>query len=105
ILPDGRLVVLEKRGTVRLWTPSSDLLPLPILTLPTCTDSEMAVLGVVLDPGFITNGFLYLYVTNPPGGDPARCFEGSAAGRRNRVVRVTLAGDAIDPTSLVVVLD
>lgn len=105
ILPDGRLVVLEKRGRVRLWTPSAGLLPAPILTLPTCTVSEMGLLGIVADPGVATNGFLYLYVTNPPGGDPSRCAEGSAAGRRNRVVRVTLAGDAIDPGSLVVLLD
>ncbi len=105
ILPDGRLVVLEKRGTVRLWTPSAGLLPSPVLTLPTCTTSEMGLLGIVADPDVPTNGFLYLYLTNPPGGDPARCFEGSQAGRRNRVVRVTLAGDAIDPGSLVVLLD
>jgi glucose/arabinose dehydrogenase len=105
ILPDARLVILEKGGTLRLWTPSAGLLAPPILRLPTCTDSEMGLLGVVADPGFTTNGFLYLYVTTPPGGDASRCFEGSAAGRRNRVVRVTLAGDAIDPASLVVVLD
>ncbi len=105
ILPDARLVVLEKNGTVRLWTPSRGLLPSPILTLPTCTVSEMGLLGVVADPAFASNGYLYLYVTNPPGGDPRRCAEGSQAGRRNRVVRVTLAGDTVDPASLVVLLD
>jgi glucose/arabinose dehydrogenase len=105
ILPDERLVVLEKNGTVRLWIPTGGLLPSPILTLPTCTVSEMGLLGVVADPAFASNGYLYLYVTNPPGGDPRRCAEGSAAGRRNRVVRVTLAGDTIDPSSLVVLLD
>jgi glucose/arabinose dehydrogenase len=104
-LPDGRLLVLEKAGRVRVWTTAGGLAPDPLLTLPVCTDSEMGLLGVAVDPAFVADGFLYLYYTHPPGGDVARCGEGTTAGRVNRVARVTLAAGAIDPASLVVLID
>jgi len=103
--PDGRLFILEKGGAVRLWTPEGGLAGAPLVVLPTCTRSEMGLLGLEFDPDFATNGFLYLDATHPPGGDPARCEEGSPAGRENRLVRVTVAGGAIDPASLVVVFE
>ncbi len=102
--PDGRLVVLEKGGAVRVWTSSGGLAAEPALTLPSCTASEMGLLGLAFDPAFSGNGFLYLYHTRPPGDDVRRCAEGSPAGRRNRVVRVTLSGDRVEPASLVEVL-
>jgi glucose/arabinose dehydrogenase len=103
--PDGRLVVLEKTGAVRLWTAAGGLRGEPLLRLPACTDSEMGLLGLAFDPAFAANGFVYLYYTHPPGGDPARCGEGVAAGRVNRVARVALGAAAIDPMSLVVLVD
>jgi len=103
--PDGRLFVLEKAGAVRAWSPTTGLAPAPLATLPSCTDSEMGLLGLAFDPEFARNGFLYLYHTQPPGGDPARCAEGAGAGRQNRVVRVTVSGDRIDPGSLIVLRD
>ena len=103
--PDGRLIVLEKGGRVRLWTAADGLRATPLLTLPVCTASEMGLLGIVFDPGFATNGFLYLYYTQPPGGVATRCNEGTDAGRVNRVVRATLGPSTIDPSSLVVIVD
>jgi hypothetical protein len=103
--PDGRLLVVEKTGAVRLWTAAGGLRATPLLTLPVCTDSEMGLLGLAFHPNFLANGFVYLYQTQPPGGDPARCAEGVNAGRRNRVVRVTLGPETIDPESLVVIVD
>src|SRR5262249_12177339 len=86
--PDGRLFVLEKAGAVWTWTPGAGLSTAPILQVPSCTASEMGLTGVAVDPDFARNGFLYLYHAEPPGGDVARCDEGSAAGRRNQVLRV-----------------
>jgi glucose/arabinose dehydrogenase len=99
--PDGRLFVLEKAGAVRLWTPQAGLAADPVITLASCTGSEMGLLGLAFDPAFARTGFLYLYHTRPPGDDVRRCAEGSSAGRRNRVVRVTVTGDRADPASLV----
>jgi len=103
--PDGRLIVLEKNGFVRQWTAAGGLRPDPLLTLPVCTDSEMGLLGLAFDPEFVSNHYLYLYQTHPPGDDPGRCGEGVGGGRVNRVVRVTLGDQTIDPSSLVVIVD
>jgi glucose/arabinose dehydrogenase len=103
--PDGRLFVLEKAGAVRVWSSTAGLAPAPLLEVPSCTDSEMGLTGVTIDPDFARDGFLYLYHTEPPGGDVVRCAEGSAAGRRNQVLRVIISGDRIDPASRVVLLD
>lgn len=94
-LPDGRLVILEKGGDVRLWTPDGGLRAEPMGSFPVCTASEMGLLGVAVDPDFAVNRRLFFYLTNPPGGDPTRCGEGSEAGRRNRVVRATLNEDGL----------
>jgi glucose/arabinose dehydrogenase len=102
--PDGRLFVLEKAGAVRVWSAATGLAPDPVITLPSCTASEMGLLGLAFDSAFATNGFLYLYHSQPPGGDVLRCPEGSAAGRRNRVVRVTVAGASAEPASLTEIL-
>jgi glucose/arabinose dehydrogenase len=55
-LPDGRLVVTEKGGTLRVWTAAGGLREAPLLTLPVCTASEMGLLGVAVDPAFAVNG-------------------------------------------------
>ena len=103
--PDGRLFILQKGGEVRVWSPVTGLAPAPLVAVPSCTDAEMGLVGLVFDPEFASNGFLYLYHTQPPGGDPARCDEGSDAGRQSEIVRVTVSGDRIDLASLVVLRD
>lgn len=100
--PDGRLLILEKAGAVRVWTPSGGLATQPLATLAVCTKSEMGLLGLAYDPAFQTNGFLYLYATIPPGGNPGRCDE--VEGRENQILRVTIEGDRIDLATTQVLL-
>lgn len=71
-LPDGRLLLLEKAGRVRAWTPESGLGDAPLLAVPSCAASEMSLLGVAM-----AGERVCLYHTHPPGGVPARCEEGS----------------------------
>jgi glucose/arabinose dehydrogenase len=95
-LPDGRMLVTEKAGALKLTDGATSS---TLITIPVCSGSEMGLLGVAIDPSFATNGFVYLYRTKNPGS----C--GSATGRFNEVVRVTIgAGDTVDPASLVVLL-
>lgn len=94
-LPDGRLLVTEKGGALKLVTSG---VASTLVTIPVCSTSEMGLLGIAVDPSFASNGFIYLYRTNPVNG----C--GSATGRFNEVVRVTMAADAIDIGSLSVLL-
>src|SRR5262249_44716084 len=60
-LPDGRLLITEKGGALRMWDGSS----LTTLgTVPVCASVEMGLLGVAVDPNFASNGFVYLYRTH-----------------------------------------
>jgi len=94
-LPDGRLLVAQKGGALRLVASG---VATTLVNIPVCTGSEMGLLGIAIDPSFASNGFIYLYRTNPVNG----C--GSATGRFNEVVRVTMAANAIDIGSLSVLL-
>src|SRR5262245_8760662 len=83
-LPDGRLLITEKGGALRVWDGSS----LTTLgTIPVCASSEMGLLGVAVDPSFASNGFVYLYRTHQGSTPPC-----GGTGRVNEVVRVTVSG-------------
>jgi glucose/arabinose dehydrogenase len=97
-LPDGRVVVLAKSGTVRIIQ-NGALVATPALTLSVCDGSEMGLLGFAVDPEFARNGFVYIYYTRSTGD----CFSGS--GRVNRVSRFTMAGNTINPASQLVLVD
>ena len=99
ILDSGRALILEKGGAVRVLQVDGTTLATDALTLDVCTDSEEGLLGAAVDPGFASNGFVYLdYSRN--AGDCA-----SSTGRFNRVSRFTMTGDTIDPASELVLLD
>jgi glucose/arabinose dehydrogenase len=103
-LPDGRALVAQKSGLVRVVKDGA-LLPDAALdiTAATCDDGERGLLGIAADPQFATNGYFYVYYTHikdPPAADPcsrvaagSRAFSDSAF---NRVSRFKLAGDAVD---------
>jgi glucose/arabinose dehydrogenase len=65
-LPDGRLLVTEKGGALRLVMGGTTT---TLITIPVCTTTdgtsftEMGLLGVAVDPNFHSNGFIYLYRT------------------------------------------
>lgn len=81
--PDGRLFFTERNtGRVRVIAGGS-LLPAPVIALPVCcTTAEGGALGLVADPDFASNGFLYVYYTHTEFGAPA-----------NRVERLVVSGN------------
>jgi glucose/arabinose dehydrogenase len=86
--------VVRDKGGALLRVDSG--VPTLLTTLTVCPGSEMGLLGVAVDPDFDTNGFVYLYRTNPGMGG---C--GTSTGRFNQVVRVTVTGNtASAPTEL-----
>src|SRR5262245_54515402 len=86
-LPDGRLLITEKGGALRVWDGSS----LATLgTIPVCAQSEMGLLGVAVDPSFASNGFVYLYRTHQGSSPPC-----GGTGRVKEVVRVTVGGGSL----------
>ncbi|MCP9465531.1 MAG: PQQ-dependent sugar dehydrogenase [Nitrospira sp.] len=65
-----RLFVVEKEGLIRIVTVNGGgILPTPFLDLrgQISTSGEQGLLGLAFDPGYSTNGNLYIFYTNPSG--------------------------------------
>lgn len=79
--PDGtnRLFVSLKTGTVRIVRFDGTLSPTVFATETVFTNSECGLIGIALDPGFATNGYVYLFAT--------------ASGSEQRIIRYTAVGD------------
>ena len=90
--PDGRMLVLEKIGRVRIVV-NGVLQGASALDLTSTVDSgsEKGLLGICLDPGFAGNGFVYLYYTNRVP--------------QNRISRFTMAGNTINRMSETLIVD
>jgi glucose/arabinose dehydrogenase len=93
-LPDGRMLVTEKTGALKLYNAGTVT---TLTTIPVCTTSEMGLLGVAVDPAFSSNGFVYLYRSAPDSG--GSCAD--SIGRFNMVMRLTMSGNSFVPGSLV----
>jgi glucose/arabinose dehydrogenase len=78
--PDGRLFILEKGGTIRIFN-NGVLLSKPFLKVPVNDLIERGLLGLALDPDFANNHYVYIYRTT------------SAGSPKNRVERYTANGD------------
>jgi glucose/arabinose dehydrogenase len=91
---DGRMFVGEKRGIV--WVMRDNEAPAQFIDLAAEVGnaSDRGLLGVELDPDFLTNGFVYLlYVVDPTPGAPDEPGETIAFGR---LTRYRASGDAAD---------
>jgi glucose/arabinose dehydrogenase len=88
-LPDGRALIAERAGRVRMYA-SGALLPAPVIELPAeISSAERGLANLVLDPDFASNGWFYCYwTTHEP---------------KNRVSRFTLQGAVAAPASEFVV--
>ncbi len=83
--PDGRLFVAEKAGAVRIIE-NGKLLQEPFYQVETETPNERGLDGIVLDPHFDENQYVYLYYT-------------ALDERANKVARVTAAGNTAIPNT------
>jgi glucose/arabinose dehydrogenase len=96
VAPDGRIFVTEKPFDVRI-VENGQLLPTPFISLSVERGGERGVEGVVLDPNFETNGFVYVYYTHHDD-----------TGSFDRLSRFTVSAtnhDVADPTSERVLID
>ena len=85
ILPDGRIIFLERKGAVKLYDPKIDSIAL-INTFNVYTKFEDGMLGLAHDPDFTKNNWLYIYYSTP--SKPA-----------NILSRFTFDGSKIDMAS------
>jgi glucose/arabinose dehydrogenase len=94
-LPDGRMLVTEKGGALKLVSGGTVT---TLVNIPVCTDSEMGLLGIAVNPGFSgSTGFIYLYRSFGPD-----CT--TSTNRFNQVVRVTMTSGTVDIASLSILL-
>ena len=96
--PDGRLFVCEQGGNLRVIK-NGALLPTPFATLTVNASGERGLLGVVFDPDFTVNRFVYVYYTATTRGTPP------VANIHNRVSRFTANGDVAAAGSEVILLE
>lgn len=64
ILPDGRIIFLERKGKVKLYNPVNDSISV-INTFNVNTKFEDGMLGIAHDPDFETNKWIYIYYSHP----------------------------------------
>ena len=76
-LPDGRVVMTEKTGAVKVRRTNGAVVTAGSFTVD--SGSEKGLLGVEMDPQFQNNGFLYFYASDGP-----------TTANKHRVLRVRL---------------
>lgn len=82
VLPDGRVLVCEQTGGLRLVV-DDRLLSEPLVTLPVDTTWERGLIGVTCHPRFADNGWIYA------------CWVAREPYPHHRISRWTMDGDAI----------
>ncbi len=98
VLPDERVLFIERRGAIKLYTPRSKRVHqigfIPVsLVYTTGERAEDGLLGLALDPGFATNGWIYMYYS-PEGPEP-----------KNVLARYRMHGDSLDMSSAKILLE
>jgi glucose/arabinose dehydrogenase len=79
IAPDGRIFILERSGTIKIFK-NGQLLEEPFAVLPSEATGDRGLIGVAFDPEFgVTNHYVYFYYTG--------------LDLRNRLVRFDASGD------------
>ncbi len=98
-LPDGRILITEKKGVVKIWK-NGAVLPTPFLDLTDRVNDyfDHGLLGLAIDPNFASNGYVYLLYT----------FENDinqySSSKTGRLARYTASGDTASKASEFVVL-
>ncbi|MBK8291706.1 MAG: ThuA domain-containing protein [Flammeovirgaceae bacterium] len=64
ILPDSRIIFIERKGAVKLYDPKTDTISV-INTFNVGTKFEDGMLGITTDPDFDKNNWVYIYYSHP----------------------------------------
>ncbi|MEQ9202618.1 MAG: PQQ-dependent sugar dehydrogenase [Cyclobacteriaceae bacterium] len=91
VMPDGRVLFVERRGGINLYDPKTEKLTL-IDSLPVFYAMEDGLMGLALDPDFKFNNWIYLYYSHP--GKEAKQhlsrFDFSLSGLKNEKVMLVV---------------
>jgi glucose/arabinose dehydrogenase len=98
-LPDGRILIAQKNGVVRVYK-SGQVLSTPFIDIRNQVNDywDRGLLGIAADPNFATNGHVYLLFTYE---NNSAQYDGTKTAR---LIRVTASGDTANPGSAAVIL-
>ncbi|MGE3271059.1 MAG: PQQ-dependent sugar dehydrogenase, partial [Chloroflexota bacterium] len=104
-LPDGRLLVAEKRGVVRIIK-NGALLDAPFIDLRDEVNDywDRGMLGIAVGPDFASTGYVYLLYTYENDDGPGPYPGGYTGTKTARLTRVTASGDTASPGSATVIV-
>jgi len=92
-LPDGSILVTERKGTVRLIDSQGQLVEAPVATIQNALEiGEGGLLGIALHPQFEQNNLVYLYYT----------YQGEGNNTLNRVVKMTYRENSLSDEQIIV---
>lgn len=100
VAADGRVFYAERAGVIKLWKPDTKT-TVEIARIPVFSGLEDGMLGITLDPNFMTSGWIYLNHSLPETTT-------DSAGKKAGIIRVsryTLTGDKLDLGSEKKILD
>ncbi|MBL9167961.1 MAG: PQQ-dependent sugar dehydrogenase [Verrucomicrobiales bacterium] len=100
VAKDGRVFWVERDGLVKMWKPANQE-TVVIGKFGVFRGLEDGLLGMTLDPNFLSNGWVYLNRSLP---EHTSTTPGSKAGLI-RVSRFVLRGEALDPASETPIID
>ncbi|MBL7875437.1 MAG: PQQ-dependent sugar dehydrogenase [Cyclobacteriaceae bacterium] len=60
VLEDGSAIIIERYGTIKKWDARNETV-IKIGSIPVFTHSEQGLVGMIPDPNFKTNNWIYLY--------------------------------------------
>ena len=66
MLPDGKIILVERRGAIKLFEPETGLINIAY-KLPVYSEEEDGLMGLAIDPNWEQNHWIYLYYS--PAGD------------------------------------
>lgn len=92
--PDGRVFLIERSGVVKIWRPDTKS-TVVAAKLEVFKELEDGLIGIVLDPKFTENHWVYLFHSEPE----TRQTPGIGKTGNNLVSRFTLKGDSLDLAS------
>ncbi len=92
ILPDGRVLFVERKGRIRSYNPKNEHIA-TVAMIDVHSGEEDGLLGIAIDPAFAENHWIYLYYS-PKGGHD-----------RNLLARYEFKNGAIDLASKVEILE